>query len=80
MIKKGTAVIVSLLGLSRDPVNFPDPETFRPERFSNEVPTYNTEAYIPFGDGPRACIGKLLERYMTAFENNVLIVMTKMVF
>lgn len=57
IIKKGTAIIISLLGLSRDPEYFPDPELYRPERFSDEVPQYNSDAYIPFGDGPRACIG-----------------------
>lgn len=57
IIKKGTAVIISQMGIARDPEYFPDPDTFRPERFSDEVPAYNTDAYIPFGEGPRACIG-----------------------
>lgn len=57
-IKKGTAIIISLLGISRDPEYFPDPETYRPERFSDAIPAYNVRANIPFGDGPRACIGK----------------------
>lgn len=56
-IKKGTAIIISLLGLSRDPKYFPQPELYRPERYSDTVPQYDTDAYIPFGDGPRACIG-----------------------
>lgn len=43
----------------RDPEYFPDPEAFRPERFLEAEPTYNADAYIPFGDGPRSCIGKL---------------------
>lgn len=57
-IKKGTAVIFSVLGISRDPVYFPEPETYRPERFADAVPEYNVNAFIPFGVGPRACIGK----------------------
>ncbi len=42
----------------RDPRYFEEPETFQPERwteeFSNSLPKY---AYFPFGGGPRACIG-----------------------
>lgn len=46
------------MGILRDPKNFPDPMTFKPERFTEEPAQYNTDAYIPFGDGPRSCIGK----------------------
>jgi cytochrome P450 len=42
----------------RDARFFPDPETFQPERWTDEfassLPKY---AYFPFGGGPRFCIG-----------------------
>jgi cytochrome P450 len=42
----------------RDPRFFTEPDSFRPERwteeFANQLPRY---AYFPFGGGPRACIG-----------------------
>jgi cytochrome P450 len=42
----------------RDPRFFPEPDKFRPERwteeFQNTLPKY---AYFPFGGGPRICIG-----------------------
>ena len=45
--------------LHRDPRHFPDPERFRPERWLDgstaSVPKY---VYIPFGGGPRVCIGE----------------------
>lgn len=41
----------------RDPEHFPDPEKFWPDRFLGENPQFNPNAYLPFGDGPRACIG-----------------------
>ena len=45
--------------LHRDPRYFADPEAFRPERWldgsSAKLPRY---VYIPFGGGPRVCIGE----------------------
>lgn len=57
-VPKGTPVLISLLGVMRDPDNFPNPSKFWPDRYSDEDPHYNPDAYIPFGEGPRACIGR----------------------
>lgn len=56
VIKKGTAVVISLYGMHRDPEHFPDPETFKPDRFLNENGDLKDKYYMPFGDGPRVCI------------------------
>lgn len=58
VIKEGTPIIISHLGLMNDEKNFPQPEKFMPDRFSEDNPNYNQIALIPFGDGPRTCIGK----------------------
>lgn len=56
-IEKGTPIIISLLGMLRDPEYFPEPMKFLPERYKEGNKRYNPTAFIPFGDGPRACIG-----------------------
>lgn len=56
-LEKGTSVIISLMGLHRDEKYFPNPDEFDPERFLNENKRYDERGYLPFGDGPRNCIG-----------------------
>lgn len=56
VIKKGTAVVISLLGLHRDEQYFPNAEKYDPDRFNDERHDYNDDMYMPFGIGPRNCI------------------------
>lgn len=52
-------IIIPTLGLHHDSNYFPNPEVFDPERFSDERrSTIQPGSYLPFGDGPRICIGK----------------------
>ena len=52
-----TTVSTQAYSCHRDPVVFPDPERFIPERWFDETPEMR-RLYIPFGaDGPRKCIG-----------------------
>lgn len=54
-IPAGSLVILSPWLLHRHPDVWPDAETFHPDRF---LDAYDREAYIPFGAGPRLCIGR----------------------
>ncbi|XP_011638707.1 cytochrome P450 9e2-like [Pogonomyrmex barbatus] len=57
-IEPGTIIMYPGYSLQRDPTYFPNPEKFDPERFSDEnkdkIVPYS---YLPFGLGPRKCIG-----------------------
>ncbi len=58
IIPAGDTALVSPYLLHHDPANWPNPERFDPERFA---PGWEKErhsyAYLPFGGGPRLCIG-----------------------
>jgi cytochrome P450 len=57
-IPAGTTIIISPWVSHRDPRYFERPTEFRPERwsgdFARQLPRF---AYMPFGGGPRICIG-----------------------
>ncbi|CAB3244211.1 unnamed protein product [Arctia plantaginis] len=58
-IPAGTVVYININGMQQDPVLFPDPTVFKPERFLPEnVKNIKPYTYMPFGEGPRSCIGK----------------------
>ncbi|KAG6461830.1 hypothetical protein O3G_MSEX012870 [Manduca sexta] len=59
IVRKGMGIGIPVWGIHRDPNYFPNPDKFDPERFSDEN-KHNIKpfTYIPFGLGPRNCIGK----------------------
>jgi cytochrome P450 len=57
-IPPGTVVLVSPYALHRRPDIWPEPERFDPDRFAPAVEAERSKtAYLPFGAGPRVCIG-----------------------
>ena len=54
----GTCAIVAIYAMHRDPALWEDPLRFDPDRFSPERSKGRDRwQYLPFGGGPRACIG-----------------------
>ena len=59
-LKKGTVVFASPYVQHRRPTHFPDPLTFDPNRWANpdaERMLPHRYAFMPFGGGPRVCVG-----------------------
>jgi len=57
-VPKGTQIFISPYSVHRDPAHWPNPERFDPERFSDTANAARLRGtYIPFGAGPRKCIG-----------------------
>ena len=55
-IKPGDTVMIPIYALGRHQMLWDDPDSFRPERFADRK-AIDRYAYLPFGDGPRICIG-----------------------
>lgn len=73
LINKGTHVLVSQLITQRDKANFPNPNTFNPERwldpdFEKSLPN---GAYFPFLAGSRKCLGE----YFALAESRLILLM-----
>jgi cytochrome P450 len=70
LVRKGQAAAIIPYALHRRPDYFPDPEKFDPGRFTHEreqlLPRY---AFVPFGAGPRICIGN----YFAMMEGHLLL-------
>ncbi|CAL7950316.1 unnamed protein product [Xylocopa violacea] len=65
-IPKNTKIFIPIYAIHHDPDIYPNPEAFDIDRFKGNVaaarhPMY----YLPFGDGPRNCIGARFAVYQT---------------
>ena len=56
LLPVGTVWIIYIRGMHRNPDYWKDPDQFIPDRWND--PDLNKEAYMPFGAGPRLCIGE----------------------
>ena len=68
-LRKGALLRITIWSLHRDARWFVRPQDFSPERFLPDAPPPPRGAYLPFGAGPRVCIGQhfaLLEMAVAA--------------
>lgn len=60
---------MSISGLNHDPKYWNDPYKFDPDRFASaehqNAKSFVERPYLPFGDGPRNCIGMRLGKMQT---------------
>ena len=60
IIPANTSIIIPVYGIHTDEKYYDKPDEFRPERFTEEEKAKRSKyTYLPFGDGPRVCIGQL---------------------
>ncbi|XP_049865725.1 cytochrome P450 6B6-like [Pectinophora gossypiella] len=60
-IDPGVKILIPLQAIYMDEKYFDNPKEFRPERFSPEaIKKRHNFSYLPFGEGPRACVGARL--------------------
>jgi len=58
IIPRDSVIHVPVYAIHMDPENYPNPEKFIPERFTPEEKSKRDPIlYLPFGFGPRNCIG-----------------------
>lgn len=82
-IPRGTTIILNVWGLHHDPIKFPDPDTFDPERYAGRTllaPEYAASAdyeardHYGYGSGRRICPGIHLA------ERNLFLAMAKLLW
>ncbi|KAK3089105.1 hypothetical protein FSP39_000857, partial [Pinctada imbricata] len=60
-VPKGAGINICIYAIHHDPEYWPEPYKFNPDRFSpGEKEKHHPYAFLPFGHGPRNCIGMRL--------------------
>ena len=71
LLPKGTHVVMNIGHIFRNPEYFPDPESFKPDRFLKDGVFVKDDRVIGFGTGKRTCPGEpiaLVETFLYSVE------------
>ncbi|EEF50061.1 cytochrome P450, putative [Ricinus communis] len=76
-IKRGEDIFISVWNLHRSPHLWDDAEKFNPERWPLDGPNPNETnqnfCYLPFGGGPRKCVGDMFASFETVVATAMLV-------
>ncbi|XP_028298244.1 cytochrome P450 17A2 [Gouania willdenowi] len=80
-VRRGTRVLVNMWSINHDPQLWDKPDLFNPDRFlGNQGQRVTPSCFLPFGAGPRVCVGESLARLeLHLFLSNLLQRMSFMV-
>jgi cytochrome P450 len=56
-VSAGQRINIPVYAIHRRAEIFPDPHAFDPDRFGPDKPQIERFSYLPFGAGPRICLG-----------------------
>ena len=59
---RNTIVLTNIYAIHHDPAHFPEPNTFKPERFLEDGRFQSHSHVMPFSMGKRSCLGESLAR------------------
>ena len=60
--KAGQHFIINVEKFLMDPIEFPDPQKFYPDRFLHQGQLLKKDYFVPFGIGKRICMGETLAK------------------
>ncbi|PPS06244.1 hypothetical protein GOBAR_AA14393 [Gossypium barbadense] len=82
-IKRGEDIFISVWNLHRSPSLWQDAEKFNPERWPLDGPNPNETnqnfCYLPFGGGPRKCVGDMFASFESYFDVQTVVAVAMLV-